>query len=156
MSSHAHDFDFLRGAWRVHHRKLRRRLAGSNDWMEFAGTVVSRPILGGAGNFDDNVIFEPGCEYRALALRRYSERERRWSIWWVDARFMRLEPPVHGRIERGVGTFLGDDAHEGRPILVRFIWSGVTPHAARWEQAFSLDRGVTWETNWVMDLERTG
>jgi hypothetical protein len=68
---------------------------------------------------------------------------------------MRLEPPVHGRFERGVGTFFGEDAHEGRPILVRFIWSGVTARAARWEQAFSLDRGVSWETNWVMHLERT-
>ena len=155
MSTNLHDFDFLRGAWRVHHRKLRRRLAASRDWMEFAGTLVSKPILGGAGNFDDNVISEPAGEYRALALRRYSERERRWSIWWVDARVMRLEPPVHGRFERGVGTFFGEDAHEGRPILVRFIWSGVTARAARWEQAFSLDRGVFWETNWVMRLERT-
>jgi hypothetical protein len=40
-------------------------------------TLVSKPILGGAGNFDDNVISEPAGEYRALALRRYSERERR-------------------------------------------------------------------------------
>ena len=40
----------------------------------------------------------------------------------------------------------------GRPILVRFTWSGVTTPTPRWEQAFSDDGGETWETNWVMDF----
>ena len=35
---------------------------------------------------------------------------------------------------------------------MRFVWSGVTTPAPRWEQAFSDDGGRTWETNWVMDF----
>ena len=34
----ANDFDFLIGDWRVHHRRLKERLAGNHDWIEFEGT----------------------------------------------------------------------------------------------------------------------
>jgi hypothetical protein len=30
------DFDFFIGNWRVHHRRLKERLAQNNDWEEFA------------------------------------------------------------------------------------------------------------------------
>ena len=33
-----HDFDFLHGHWRVHNRRLRQRLRGSNDWESFDAT----------------------------------------------------------------------------------------------------------------------
>jgi hypothetical protein len=32
--------------------------------------------------------------------------------------------------------------------------SKITPNSAQWEQAFSEDGGKTWETNWIMELER--
>src|SRR3954466_15411910 len=50
-----HDFDFLPGTWRVHHRRLTQRLAGSDEWEQFEGTSVAHALLGGAGNIDDNV-----------------------------------------------------------------------------------------------------
>lgn len=28
-----HDFDFLVGRWRVHHRKLKERLVDNHDWV---------------------------------------------------------------------------------------------------------------------------
>ena len=44
------------------------------------------------------------------------------------------------------------DAFEGRPITVRFTWSGIDTPEPRWEQAFSDDGGRTWETNWIMQF----
>ena len=35
---------FLVGRWHVRHRKLRERLVGSNDWMEFEGSCENWPI----------------------------------------------------------------------------------------------------------------
>lgn len=46
----ARDFDWYFGAWHVHNRMLRKRLADSNDWWEFPATDVVKPILGGLGN----------------------------------------------------------------------------------------------------------
>jgi hypothetical protein len=61
---------------------------------------------------------------------------------------------VTGGFSGATGTFEGTDTHRGRAVQVRFIWSGVTTPAPRWEQAFSGDGGKTWETNWVMDFTR--
>ena len=151
-----HDFDFLVGTWRVQHRRLKDRLADSDEWQEFAGTSVGRLILDGAGNVDDNVLELPGGTYRAATLRSYDRATRQWSIWWLDGRFPRgpLDPPMVGSFSNGVGTFYANDTFQGRPIVVRFIWSEITDSTARWEQAFSPDGGTTWEINWVMHFTR--
>ncbi len=147
-------FDFLTGDWHVRHRKLGRRLAGSTTWLSFEGTCSARPLLGGLGNVDDNVLEDPTGPYRAASLRCYDRAAQCWSIWWLDARAVVVDSPVRGGFVDGVGTFFGDDVFEGRPIVVRFRWSGIGARSARWEQAFSADGGQTWEINWVMDFER--
>ena len=153
-----HDFDFLHGEWHVSHRKLARRLAGSHDWLVFDGSMICRPLLGGGGNFDDNVLNDPTGAYRALALRRFDHTNGTWSIWWFDSRFslLRLDAPMQGRFAGARGLFLNDEAFEGRPIKVRFLWSEIEVDSARWEQAFSADGGDSWEVNWIMRFERRG
>src|ERR1035438_9069020 len=64
-----HDFDFLIGDWRVHHVRIKERLAGCNEWTECDGTCSMRPTMGGWGNVDDNVINVPGEVYRGVGLR---------------------------------------------------------------------------------------
>ncbi len=151
----AHDFDFLFGAWSVRHRRLKKRLAGSDDWAEFGGESSTHPILGGSGNIEDNLIGLPEGAYRAVALRSYDAASGAWAIWWLDGRNAHaLDVPVVGRFENGVGTFLADDIFEGRPIRVRFAWRRSGGDNCRWEQAFSTNAGESWETNWTMDFCR--
>ncbi len=149
-----HDFDWMIGDWAVSHRRLRRRLAGDDTWDEFSGGCAMRPLIGCLGNVDDNILELPEGTYRAAAMRLFDPRQRRWSIWWIDGRVPAFDAPVHGRFENGIGTFVGDDSFEGRPILVRFVWSGITPASARWQQSFSDDQGATWELNWDMRFDR--
>jgi hypothetical protein len=145
-------FDFLVGHWTVHHRYLTERLAGGTDWIEFPGTCTLEKILGGLGNFDQNEIGLPGDHYIGASLRLYDPVAACWSIYWLDSRRPgRMTPPVVGRFDNGIGIFYGDDQFREKPIRVRFIWSRIT---ARWEQAFSVDEGNTWETNWTMDFTR--
>ena len=148
------DFDFLVGSWRVRHRYLKARLAGSSEWRPFEGWCQCRKTMGGLGNVDDNLLNSPGGAYGASAVRRFDEALNRWSIWWLDARHPTIDAPVHGAFADGVGTFIGEDTLDGRPILVRFTWSKITPTTAHWSQAFSPDGGRTWEVNWDMDFER--
>jgi hypothetical protein len=150
-----HDFDFLMGNWQVHHRRLKERLANNHEWVEFEGTSSARKILGGLGNMDDNVLNLPGSVYRAVALRAYDPDKNQWSIWWLDSRNPgHLDPPLVGRFENGVGTFYADDTFKGKPIRVRFLWTRVMSNTPYWEQAFSVDAGQTWETNWTMDFTK--
>ena len=147
-------FDFFIGDWRVRHRRLRQRLAGSDEWQTFDGRTSTRKILGGLGNIDENVLELPGGRYEAVSLRLFQPTQCRWSIWWIDARDPAIATPVHGSFEAGVGTFFGDDVFEDKPIRVRYLWSRITGRSAQWEQAFSDDGGARWETNWVMSFER--
>jgi hypothetical protein len=52
------------------------------------------------------------------------------------------------------GEFFSQEVFEGRHIVNRFIWTVSGPDSCRWEQAFSVDGGRTWETNWVMEFTR--
>ncbi len=148
------DFDFLVGSWRVRHRYLKARLAGSSEWLPFEGWCQCRKTMGGLGNVDDNLLNSPGGAYGASAVRRFDEALNRWSIWWLDARHPTIDAPVHGAFADGVGTFIGEDTLDGKPILVRFTWSKITSTTAHWSQAFSPDCGRTWEVNWDMAFER--
>jgi len=149
-----HDFDFLIGEWRVHHRVLK---ADTRKWVEFDGTSSTRKIMDGWGNVEDNVLNPPSGTYRAVGLRAYDPKTGQWAIWWLDGRnpFGTLDPPVKGRFEHGVGNFYSDDTLNGKPIRTRYTWSHTESASARWEQAYSSDAGKTWETNWVMEFQRS-
>jgi len=149
------DFDFMFGTWTVRHRRLRERLVGCLDWEEFSGTSETRPILGGFGNLEDNLLTFPGGSYRASALRSYDADSRTWAIWWLAATDPhRLDVPVIGTFEGDIGRFFSDETINGEPVKVRFMWTRTDPDAPRWEQAMSTDEGHTWETNWTMDFTR--
>ena len=126
--STARDFDFWMGRWKVHNRRLRAPLTGSDEWDEFEATSVAHPILGGLGNEDEFRTRHAGG-FVGMSFRFFDPATRRWSIYWADSR---------------------------RPIKVRFIWSGTRTRTPRWEQAFSADDGETWETNWIMDFSPAG
>jgi hypothetical protein len=155
MPDHGHDFDFIIGKWTVHHHRLKARLMDSHEWEDFAGTSQVWKTLNGHGTFDENFVDIPSGGYWADGIRAYDPKTQLWAIWWLDARNPHdLEAPVKGNFQNGIGTFEADDTLRGKPIKVRFTWSGITANTAHWEQAFSPDGGKSWETNWVMDLTR--
>lgn len=154
--SGVNDFDFLLGRWRVRHRRLKRRLQGCTDWEVFEGSSQMAQLMAGHCNVDDNVLELPNGSYRAVSLRAFDPQKRQWAIWWLDGRNPgQIDVPVRGSFVDGVGIFEAEDSFEGRPIRVRFTWSGITAVSARWQQAFSEDGGASWETNWTMDFERS-
>ena len=149
------DFDFEIGEWRVRHRRLKQRLVGCLDWEEFDGTSAMRPVLGGNGNIEDNLIHFSGGSYRAIAIRSFDHASSTWAIWWLSVQNPHhLDVPVIGSFKDGVGTFLANDTLNGLPIRVRFLWLDTQTASPRWEQAMSTDDGTSWETNWTMAFDR--
>lgn len=148
----AGDFDFLHGSWRTSHRLLKERLTGCQEWETFESTMRCWPILGGCANMDE--VYFPSRGFHGMTIRLYDKDADTWSLFWIDSRSARIEPPVTGRFADGVGTFLGPDTHKGIPVVCRYLWSDITADSVRWAQALSADDGATWETNWVMEITR--
>lgn len=147
-----HDFDFLLGEWRVHHRRLK---PDSREWVDFEGTSSNRKLMDGRANIEEHTLNAPNGAYRAVALRSYDSKTAQWAIWWLDGRYPSgpLGPPVKGRFENGIGSFYADYMQDGKPMRGRFLWSNITPTSARWEQSSSSDGGKTWEANWIMNFQ---
>lgn len=151
-----HDFDFIIGNWTVEHSRLKDRLTGCQEWINFTGESTTRKILGGFGNVEDNLLRLPEGDYRAAAFRSYDVESKKWAIWWLDTRRPHsIDVPVIGQFKDGVGLFFADDKFNGNEIRVRFIWSLPEDGNPRWEQAFSADSGCNWETNWKMKFTRS-
>ena len=149
------DFDFIFGSWKIHNRRLREPLAGSNEWLEFSSTFFARPVWGGLANIDEYEALEsPWGEIHGLTLRLYDPKSEQWTIYWANRNNGRLDPPMTGAWKDGVGEFYDQESFRGRMIYVRFLWTNPSENAARWEQAFSDDGAKTWETNWIMEMER--
>jgi hypothetical protein len=148
------DFDFWIGRWDVRNERLKGRLCGSTEWETFAATCEVHALPGGLGNIDTFLAdaWRPG--FVGMTVRLYDRVRERWSIHWADNVRGVFDPPMIGSFTDGIGIFEGDDQHEGTPVRVRFIWLHETPRTARWEQAFSVDSGATWETNWIMNMTR--
>jgi hypothetical protein len=151
MSS-PHDFDFFHGTWNVLHRRRTDFLDPGSDWEEFPGRSECRPLFAGAANIDE--VDMPHLGAKGLTLRLFDPVREEWSLNWASSRSGTLFPPVFGRFQGPRGEFQGDDTYDGKDVRVRFVWSGISPTTARWEQAFSVDGGETWVTNWIMEFTR--
>ncbi|KKD08220.1 hypothetical protein [Streptomyces sp. WM6386] len=151
MSS-PHDFDFFHGDWQVLNRRRTDFLDPDSAWEEFWATSRCRPLFDGAANVDE--IDMPHLAAKGATLRLFDRERGQWSLNWASSRSGTLFPPVFGRFDGDRGEFHGNDRHDDKDVRVRFVWSDVRDTGARWEQAFSLDGGDTWLTNWIMEFTR--
>jgi hypothetical protein len=145
------DFDFEIGSWTTNVRVLRNPLTGEPPkWVEYAGTSIVRPLLEGRANFVELSVASPSGKIEGGSLRLYSPQSRQWSLNYANLRNGMLTAPVYGAFDgRGRGTFYGQDMLDGRAILVRFIITQVSDREAHFEQAYSVDGGLSWEPNWI-------
>jgi hypothetical protein len=150
----AHDFDFKEGNWRTHIRRLRKPLAGSNDWIELDGRVTVRPVWGGRAHLEEIDAKGPDGPFEALTLFLYNPQAGQWSMNFSNSQSGQLGAPMIGSFEGAHGAFFQQDTFNGRAILVRMIWTVTSPDVHGVEQAFSEDGGKTWEPNFVATLTR--
>jgi hypothetical protein len=146
----SHDFDWEIGSWTTDLRYLPEPLTGSTRWVEYRGTSEVKAALGGRANLVELSVESASGRIEGMSLRLYNPRARQWTLNFASVASGVLTPPVTGAFDgTGRGMFYGVDTVDGRTVLVRFVISDVTPNSARFEQAFSADGGVTWETNWI-------
>jgi hypothetical protein len=143
------DFDFEIGTWNTQLKRRLKPLTGSTSWVEYEGTTVVKPLLGGRANTAELLVDGPAGRIEGVSLRLYNPQMRQWSLNYASVTDGVITPPVIGGFSGGRGTFYADDTLGDRPIRVRFVISDITANSAHFEQAFSADGGKTWEVNWI-------
>jgi hypothetical protein len=149
-----HDFDFEFGAWKVHLRRLRHPLSGSNEWLDYDGISTLSKVWDGRANIGELEVDGAGSHLEGLSLRLYDSKAHTWSIYWANSRDGDVGTPMMGRFANGRGEFYDQDSLDGVPIFVRFVFSDVGPASFHFEQSFSADGGKSWEANWIADFTR--
>jgi hypothetical protein len=144
-----HDFDFDIGTWKTHLERLVHPLTGSTTWVKYEGTTVVRKVWDGRANLAELEADGPGGHLEVLSLRLYNPQSRQWSLNTANSRGGSLSVPTVGEFKNGRGEFFDQEEINGKMILVRNVWSNITPTSCRFEQLFSDDGGKTWEVNWI-------
>jgi hypothetical protein len=144
-----HDFDFEIGTWKTHLSRLLNPLTGSTTWVELEGTSVVRKVWNGRANLVELEVDGPSGHLEGLSLRLYNPESHQWSLNFANSGSGTMGQPTIGEFKNGRGEFYDQEVFRGRAILVRNVWSNITPDSCRFEQAFSDDGGKTWEVNWI-------
>jgi hypothetical protein len=145
----SHDFDFEIGNWHTHIHRLTHPLTGSTTWVDYDGTSVVTKIWGGKANMVELEVDGPAGHIEGLSLRLYNPASHQWSLNFANSAVGTLGVPTVGEFKNGVGEFIDQEEIGERMVLVRNVWSGITPTSGHFEQAFSDDGGKSWETNWI-------
>lgn len=153
-------FDFFAGTWNAKNRKKVKPLdPESDEWVQFDGEITSGPILEGMGTIDSFRIPDlPGRgKFEGFTLRLFDPGTGLWRIWWASTFSNgQLDVPVVGCWhDENNGTFECDDVIDGVPLRVRYLWKKLSATTVSWEQAFSFDNGVSWDTNWITGATKT-
>jgi hypothetical protein len=150
-----HDFDFNLGTWKTSMKRLQHPLTGSTTWVELNGTVVVRKVWDGRAQLEEVEADGPAGHFEDLGLFLYNPQARQWSLNFANSKVGIIGvPPTIGEFKDGRGEFYDQETFNGRTILARIVWSDVTVDSHRFEQAFSVDAGKTWEANVVATLTR--
>lgn len=151
-----HDFDFIFGKWSINNRVLKSRLSNSTEWNEFPAQYHAWSVMGGLANMDEFLATIGEQSFYGLSIRLFNPQNQKWTIYWTDSNGLEngIKEQVIGSFKDGVGTFFGEELHNGKKVKLRFLWQSISPTKARWEQAYFDDEKGEWETNWIMDFTR--
>lgn len=148
------DFDFLIGRWKIHNKKLVKRLSDCREWNEFAAFGECRKLLSGLANIDFFKTEFDGKPFEGMALRLFNPETKLWSIYWANSETVTLDVPQVGFFKNKIGKFYAEDFWDRQKIVVLYHWDATDENAPVWSQAFSPDDGATWEWNWCMTFHR--
>jgi len=147
-----HDFDFHLGTWKSNISHLQHPLTGSTTWTACSGTLAARKVWDGRAQIEELEADCPTGHIEDLLLFLYNPQSHQWSLNASNVTDGVMGIPMFGEFKNGRGEFYDQETFKGRTILVRQVWSDITPTSHHFEQAFSDDGGKTWEPNFRATL----
>ena len=148
------DFDFETGVWSIDVHRLVHPFDTSKSWTHpCCYRHIVRKLWDGASlaQLEAN---RPNPHFIGLLMRLYDAKTGQWSVYWAQADSGAFDAPLVGTFAGGRGVFSGRDTVAGRHVLVRAVYSAITPTSFRTEQSLSTDEGKTWITTLVQTFTR--
>ena len=96
----------------------------------------------------------PDGHWEGLTLFLYNPQSHQWSQSFIDSKTGNLNAPTIGSFKDGRGELFAQDTFHDKFILVRGVWSNITPDSHRYEESYSNDGGKTWAPAFIADLTR--
>ena len=149
-----HDFDFNIGVWKTHIKRVLDPLSGSTKSIELNGTVTVRKVWDGRAQLEEIETEGPNGHWEGLTLFLYNPLAHQWSQSFVNSKVGVLVSPLIGAFKDGRGELFAADTFNDRSILVRAVWSDITPNSHRFEESYSDDGGKTWAPAFIANLTR--
>ena len=150
------DFDFNMGHWKTDIRAATSPLSSPGSWTHLRGTHVVYRVWDDWADIGQLEVDGPSGHVEYLALRLYDRESHQWRVYFANGKSGTLEQPMIGRFEDGVGTFIGLDEMDGKTVLIRNVWSGITSASCNQDWAISVDGGKTWVPTWISRDTRGG
>jgi hypothetical protein len=150
-----HDFDFNFGTWKTHIRRVLDPFSGSSSKsMELNGTVTVRKVWDGRAQLEEIETDGPNGHWEGMTLFLYNPATHQWSQSFVNGQRGVLAQPLIGSFKNGRGELFASDTFNDRSILVRGVWSDITPDSHHYEESYSNDGGKTWVPVFIATLTR--
>jgi hypothetical protein len=118
------------------------------------GPVVIRKVWDGRAQIEEIEADGSSGHFEGLTLFLYNPQSHQWSLNFSNSSDGTISTPAVGEFKDGRGEFYDQEPYNGRTILVRVVWSNITPDSHHFEQSFSDDGGKTWEPNFTATLTR--
>ena len=150
----SHDFDFAHGVWHTHITRVLDPFAGGTHTMTMEGTKTSQPVWGGRAWLEEIEADGPKGHWEGMTLFLYNPEAHQWSQNFVDSQSGVVTSPLIGEFKNGRGELFAQDTRGGRTILIRAVWSDITPDAHHFEESYSDDGGKSWAPVFIASLTR--
>ena len=154
LSEGEHDFDFNVGVWHSHIRRILDPFSDSSKAVELDGTVSVRKIWDGRAQLEEIEADGPNGHWEGLTLFLYNPESHQWSQSFINSKMATLGSPLVGSFKDGIGELFAQDTVHDKSILVRGLWSGITPNEHHYEESYSNDGGKTWWPAFIATLTR--
>jgi hypothetical protein len=150
----AHDFDFNQGTWHTHIRRILDPLTGATHSIELNGTVTVRPVWQGRAQLEEIEVDGPKGHWEGMTIFLYNPQSRQWTQSFIGSDDAQLGTQLIGQFHDGRGELYAQETFQNKFVLIRGVWSNITPNAHNFEEDFSNDGGHSWHPVFVAELYR--
>lgn len=155
MRDGSHDMDFATGTWRADIVRYLHPFLDSAQTTKLAGKITVQSIWNGKAEVEQIEVPTANGIWEAASLYLYDPVGHQWSRSYANSEVGHVDAsPKVGDFRDGKLAFYSLDTFEGRSILVREIFYGITRNSHDYQEDYSADGGRIWHAAFKAHMTR--